>query len=193
MTKPDDSKKVALIKFLFIPLGIFIFYRLLVLAPNIFPYFIGVAVLAGLFFLFGKKLHRTVASKCPKCGGPMNNMGVSKVYRGTLNKDGGANFPSLGKKILRCLDCENEYHELVYYSGSFGDAVDHKSLNDTTLEVMQAVYASEFPKDLKKVGHRSITREEFKQIKQKLAKEVLENNMRAGYADQGIKIDLEDN
>ena len=193
MTKPDDIKKVALIKFIFIPLGIFIFYRLFVLAPNIFPYFIGIAVLAGLFFLFGKKLHRTVATKCPKCGGPMNNMGVSKVFRGTLNKDGGANFPSLGKKILRCLDCENEYHELVYYSGSFGDAVDHKSLGDTQLEVVQTIYRSEIPMNVSKIGHKSITAEEYQAVKKKLAKEVLENNMRGGFADQGIKIDMEDN
>ena len=182
--------------FILMPLLIFIFVRICIIAPQFYPYLLFLVGLVAIFFIAGKYMHRITASECASCRGPLSNLGVKKVFSGRLNEEGGENFDPIGIKVFRCDNCEKEYHELVYYSGVTGEAVDHKNIFDLffpyikTMMVLRGEMPNLVNKDFK---FRSTTKEQYIEIKRKLAKEVIAHNRKNGYLGNPIKIDLKSN
>lgn len=180
--------------FVLMPLLIFVFVRICIIAPQFYPYLLFLLLLAVVFYLVGKYLHRITASQCASCRGALSNMGVQKVYAGRLNQDGGYNFSPIGIRVLRCVDCEKEYHELVYYSGISGEAIDYKNMFGLffpyikTMMILRGEIPNLVSKDFK---YKSTTKEQYITLKRKLAKEVIEHNRKNGYLSNPIKIDLE--
>ena len=195
-TRPEMSDEVykgkrRIMLIFSIPMATFLIYRLYVLAPQVFPAFLSVLIITALLAGGYRYARRTIAMKCAGCGGAMVNEGVEKVIKGSLDPNDGSKLDSIAKRIYRCEECGNEYHELMYYPSSSGDAADYSKdmkLAETVLVVMHG----EVPGGRNKLNPNTMTRDHYRELKRKLADEVILHNRRNGFEQHPIKIDLEE-
>ncbi len=188
----DDLKKRKILMLGFaVPLLGFLLWRLAILAPQLFGIAVKVLLITIVIAAAYTIVRRKAAMKCAKCGGAMVNEGTEKISKGALAEEDDAKLDSLGKVILRCEDCGNEYHELIYYKSSSGDAADYQKDMEAS-EVLLGVMNSEIPGRQQKLKVNKMTKEEYRRMKRKFADEVIQHNTRNGFAKDPIKIDLEE-
>ena len=178
--------------FMLMPLLIFIFVLICIIAPQFYPYLLFLIGLAAIFYIISRHLHRITASQCASCKGALTNLGVQRVYGGKLNEDGISRFSPVAIKVYKCDDCNKEYHELIYFSGGTVESTQRYRMNFPYVRTMIHVMG-EVPDSIDKDFNLESAQEQYMALKRKLAKQVVEHNRKNGYISNPIKIDLDSN